>query len=433
MSETAPAPSPANAPSSLRPRDRDALVAALRAGVVPRQGLRHVAVGRAGETEALLGDARRVAGGGAALRVVVGEYGSGKSFLLSLAAAMAREERLVTAWADLSPEHRLHSTQGHARALVQRLAASLSTRARPDGGALPGLLDRAADLPDLGERLDALRQVEGGHDAAAAVLAFRAARDAGDEARSMAAERWWRAEYETRAAAREDGLGVRGIVDDAKIVPHLRCLAELCRLAGTGGLMVVLDECVNISKLQSPQARSSSYEQVLGIVNAVMGGQWGGIGFLLGATPAALSDTRRGMFSYEALRTRLAENELARAGGLVDLSGPVIRLAPLRAEDLYVLLGRLDDLFPGTGGGDPMRRAFLAKAAGRLGDAAFRTPRLTIKSYLDLLAVLDQNPGTAWRDLLPAVELRADGAGGHPAEAAAAGEEDGDDMATFRL
>jgi hypothetical protein len=122
-----------------------------------------------------------------------------------------------------------------------------------------------------------------------------------------------------------------------------------------------------------------------------------------------LMDTRRGLYSYEALRSRLAENNFA-VGGLVDYSGPVLRLANLTPEDMHVLLEHLRHVYAG---GDPAAylvpdealAAFMQHCAGRIGDAYFRTPRNTIKEFVNLLAVLDQNPGADWRQLLGNVSI----------------------------
>jgi hypothetical protein len=414
---------------ALKPRDRDALIQALRAGVVPRTGLRHVQVGRAREVEEAVKDMRRISGGGSAVRFIIGEYGSGKSFLLSLAQAVAREEKLVTMKADLSPNVRLHSTQGHARALVRLLVASMATRAKPDGGALSAVVERLMDTQDLESRLSSLRDMEGGHDLAQACLKFAEGFEKDDENLKSAALRWMRAEYETRAQAREE-LGVRSIVDDSRAILHLRGMSEMCRLAGFGGLFITIDECVNIVKLQSSQARSSSYEEILGIVNATLQGTQGHIGFWFGGTPEFLTGTRRGMYSYEALKSRLAENDFARANGLIDTSGPVLRLSSLTPEDIYILLGKLSALFPEVSGGHDMIRAFMERSSRTLGDAAFRTPRMTIKAFLDLLVVLEQNKGTTWQDLMPGVKIEADSG---PVEEGLDESGDADDLVGFKL
>lgn len=405
----------------IRPRDRDAIVQSLRAGVVPRVGQQHIQVGRANEVTALIADIDRIADGGSAIRFAIGEYGAGKSFFLNLIRSIALERKLVTVHADLSPDRRLHATGGQARALYAELMRNMATRARPDGGAMAAVVERfvtdsltAARERDVApevvirERLAALEELTGGYDFAEVVASYWRGHDSGNEQLKADSVRWLRGEYATRTDARV-ALGVRTIIDDASFYDHLKLLARFVRLAGFGGLLVCLDELVNLYKLANSQARNSNYEQILRILNDSLQGSAAGLGFVLGGTPEMLLDTRRGLFSYAALQSRLAENSFAGAG-IVDYSGPVLRLANLSPEDLFVLLGKLRHVFAG---GDPASylvpdealEAFMRHCSTRVGDAYFRTPRTTIKEFINLLAALEQNPGVAWSDLIDHVEL----------------------------
>jgi hypothetical protein len=407
--------------SRLRPRERDAILQSLRAGVVPRTGQRHIQVGRASEVKALLGDLDRLSDSGSAVRFVIGEYGSGKTFFLHLVRSLALEKRLVTAHADLAPDRRLHATGGQARSLYAELMRNLATRANPEGGALASVVERflTAALgearergvqPDivLQERLNGLSELVGGYDFADVVGAYWRGHDLGDENLKAHAIRWLRGEYSTRTDARA-ALGVRTIVDDANFYDQLKLLAQFVRMAGFGGLLIALDELVNLYKLANTQARNANYEQILRILNDALQGTAVGLGFLFGGTPEFLLDTRKGLYSYPALQSRLAENAFA-TGDLVDLSGPVLRLANLTPEDFYVLLGKLRHVYAS---GDPADyllpddalTAFMEHCAKRVGDAYFRTPRTTIKEFVSLLAVLDQNRSVSWRDLIAGVEL----------------------------
>lgn len=434
------APGTKSAPP-IKPRDRDTVINALRAGVVPRLGLQHIQVGRRREIEALIADVTRVADGGAAMRFVVGEYGAGKTFFLFLVRQLALAKNLVVLQADLAPDRRLHATGGQARLLYAELVRNLATRTAPDGGALRNVLERfvgqaiehagrdgrgteawiRAKLVDLQEQV-------GGYDFATVVAAYAAAHEEGDETRQANALRWLRGEYTTKTEARQD-LGVRSIIDDANVYDSLKLLARFVRMAGYGGLFVCLDELVNLYKLQSAQARNQNYEQILRILNDVLQGTVEGLGFVLGGTPEFMLDTRRGLYSYEALQSRLAGNSFA-TDGLVDLSGPVVRLQNLTPEEMLVLLERLRTVFAG---GDPMRHlvpdealhAFLDHCRARVGDAYFRTPRNTVKAFVDLLAVLEQNPGTDWRERLGVVTVSED-RGGVDELAVAAGLDDGE-------
>ncbi|MCW2882127.1 MAG: ATP-binding protein [Sphaerisporangium sp.] len=444
----------------IRSRERDALLQSLRAGVVPRVGQRHVQVGRAPEVEALVADVNRIAGGGSAVRFVIGDFGAGKTFFLHLVRSIALEKKLVTVHADLNPDRRLHSSSGQTRSLYAELMRNLATRAKPDGGALTSVVERFVSTAlaeaqqagaDPGQviraRLADLSEMTGGYDFAEVVGAYWRGHDSGNEQLKAAAVRWLRAEFATRTDARS-ALGVRTIIDDPTFHDHLKLMSRFVRLAGYDGLLVCLDEMVNLYKLASTQARNSNYEQILRILNDTLQGTAAHLGFVFGGTPEFLADTRRGLYSYAALQSRLAENTFA-SGGLVDYSGPVLRLAALTQEDLYVLLAKLRHIHAS---GDPSRYlldddalpAFMHHCSGRIGEAYFRTPRTTIKAFCDLLAVLEQNPGVDWRQILPSVELKQEtnpdlapieeeeGAPAHPwtAQAGAAGD---DDLTSFRL
>ena len=408
----------------IRPRDRDAILQSLRAGVVPRRGHQYIQVGRAEEVQALLRDLDRIADGGSALRFVIGEFGSGKTFFLFLVRSIALEKGLVASQADLNPDRRLHATGGQARSLYAELMANLATRTKPDGGAVASVVERfvtsalqqaresgAAVEGVLQDRLGSLSEMAGGYDFAEVVAAYWRGHDQGNDQLKSDAVRWLRGEFSTKTDARK-ALGVRTIVDDDNLYDQLKLFSRFVRLAGYGGLLLCLDELVNLYKLANSQARSSNYEQILRILNDSLKGVSVGLGFLLGGTPELLMYTRRGLYSYEALRSRLAQNRFA-VEGRKDFTGPVLHLANLSPEELYVLLRNLRHVHAG---GDPAKYllpdealvAFMEHCSKRVGEAYFRTPRSTIRAFLELLAVLEQNPGASWTDLLGAVDVAPD-------------------------
>lgn len=408
----------------IRQRDRDSILQSLRAGVVPRVGLQHVAVGRPNEINSLLRDVARIADGGSGSRFVIGEYGSGKTFFLHLVRSIALQKNLVTAHADLAPDRRLQATGGQARSLFAELMRNIATKAQPDGGAMTAVVEKFVSTaltearkhdvnPEsvIREKLASLSELVGGYDFAEVIAAYWRGHDTGNEQLRSDAVRWLRGEFATKTDARA-ALGVRSIVDDSQIYDQLKLMGRLAKLAGFGGLLVCLDEMVNLYKLGSSQARSSNYEQILRILNDSLQGSAAHLGFLFGGTPDFLLDPRRGLYSYPALQSRLAENTFA-AAGLVDFSGPVLRLANLSQEDFFQLLHNLRRV---QAGGDPAKHllpddallAFMEHCSATIGDAYFRTPRTTIKAFLDLLAVLEQNPGTDWRRLLDGVTVEED-------------------------
>jgi hypothetical protein len=433
----------------IRPRDRDTILSALRAGVVPRIGLQHIQVGRQREIEALIKDIDRIAQGGSAIRFVIGEYGAGKTFFLFLVRQIALQQKLVVAQADLGPDRRIHATGGQARRLYAEVAKSLATRAAPDGGGLKAILEsfiqQASEIAKtkditieaaINAGLGNIREMVSGYDFASVIATYARAYEEGDATSMGAALRWLRGEYSTKTEARQV-LGVRTIIDDDGFYDGLRLLGRFARTAGFGGLLVCLDEVVNLYKLQSAQARNQNYEQILKILNDVLQGSTEGLGFVFGGTPEFLFDSRRGLYSYEALQSRLAANAFT-AGGLVDYSHPVIRLPNLTPEELFHLLERLRNvqasgvadrhLVP-----DEALTAFMDHCQKRIGDAYFRTPRNTVKAFLDLLAVVEQNAAADWRGLLGVVEIAHDA--GPMSELSAGFEvaEPDDELTTLKL
>ena len=428
----------------IRPKDRDAVIQSLRAGVVPRAGQHLIQVARGREVEALVADIDRVADGGSSFRFVIGEYGAGKTFFLNLIRAIAMERKLVVANADLNPDRRLHASGGQARSLYAELMRNLATRTKPEGGALSGVVEKfiatakseakAQSLSTeqvIRSKLEQLTELVNGYDFADVIAAYCRGVEEGNEQLKSDAVRWLRGEFATRTDARA-ALGVRAIVDDASIYDQLKLMARFVRLAGYAGLFVCLDEMVNLYKLANSQARNSNYEQILRMLNDSLQGTAVGLGFVLGGTPEFLMDTHRGIYSYSALQSRLAQNAFA-TNELVDFSGPVLRLSSLTMEDFYLLLGKIRHVYAA---GDSARyllpdsaiASFMEHCANRIGDSFFRTPRTTITSFINLLAILEQNPGTDWKSLIGEVRVEADEGGTNDVAV-----DPEDELASFKL
>lgn len=435
-----------NARPTIKPRDRDTIIQALRSGVVPRLGLQHIQVGRQREIEAVVRDVDRIADGGASVRFIIGSYGAGKTFFLFLVRQIALQRKLVVMQADLGPDRRIHATGGQARSLYAELTRSMSTRTSPDGGALRAILETFINQTSeqsegkpieeaISLRLSTLREMVSGYDFATVVAAYARGYEESNEALQDAALRWLRGEYTTKTEARAD-LGVRTIIDDASFYDALRLLAKFVRLAGFSGLLVSLDEMVNLYKLQNAQARKQNYEQILRIFNDALQGTTEGLGILFGGTPDFLLDPRRGLYSYEALQTRLAANSFASAG-LIDLTGPVIRLPNLTVEELLHLLERLRDVFAA---GDPSAHlvpddalhAFLDYCRNKIGEAYFQTPRNTVKAFVDLLAILEQNPTLTWQECIGVLQISPD-RGADNDQALLEDDTTDDDLATLKF
>lgn len=414
-----------NKKTRIRPKERDAVIQSLRAGVVPRMGIQHIQVGRLREIEALIKDIDRIADGGSTIRLVIGEYGSGKTFFLYLIRTLAMEKGLVTAHADMTPDRRIHSTGGQAKNLYAELMRNLSTRTKWGGGALPSVIERFITTAIqesrengnkieliIEERLEQLSEMVGGYDFAHVIASYWKGHATGNEQLKSDSVRWLRGEFSTKTDAR-NSLGVRTIIDDSNVYDHLKLMALFVRLAGYNGLVIGLDEMVNLYKLSNTKARNSNYEQILRILNDSLQGTSVGLGFIMGGTPEFLMDTRKGLYSYQALQSRLAENMFAASADVVDYNNTVLRLANLSQEDLYILLGNIRHVFahgetekhlvP-----DEALKAFMSHCSNRIGDAYFRTPRNTVTAFVDMLSVLDQNSNMTWNDLIGEININND-------------------------
>lgn len=399
-------------------RESGALMNSLTAGVVPRIGLRHIAVGRQNEINAFLHDLATIEDGGASFRLVSGQYGSGKSFLLQIIRNNAMERNFVVADADLSPERRLAGTKGQGLATYRELMQHLSTLTRPEGSALESILQKwisslqtnitkARGLrPDAPEIVDAvsdeirevltyLTEMVYGFAFSSVIEAYWRGMKTGDENLKQASLRWLRGEFTTKTEARKY-LSVDCIIDDQSWYEFLKLFAVFVVKTGYKGLLVFLDEGVNLFKITHKQARDSNYEKILTVFNDTMQGKAQFIGVFLSGTPQFIYDERRGLFNYEALRSRLADNRFG-AQGFVDYTSPVIKLDQLSAEEIYLLLERLCELHGAYYSylcpfGESELTAFISTIVDRLGVDQLLTPREITRDFLGLLNIMHQNP-----------------------------------------
>ena len=430
----------------IRTKERDAIIQSLKSGVTPKVGIQHIQVGRVNELKALIQDINRISDGGSAFRLIIGDYGSGKTFFLSVIRAIALENKLVTVNADLSPDRRIHASAGQARNLFSELMRNMSTRNKPDGNALTSVVEKfiteamkEADASGksinavIHEKLASLSELVGGYDFAKVIEAYWIGHEQDNDIQKANAIKWLRAEYSTKTDARND-LGVRTIISDTSFYDALKLMSLFVRQAGYQGLLVNLDEMVNLYKLNNTTARTSNYEQILRILNDCLQGTAEYLGFILGGTPEFLLDPRKGLYSYEALQSRLAENSFAKQAGVIDYSSPALHLASLTPEELYILLKNLRHVYAEGDESkylvpDESLKAFLKHCSQTIGDAYFRTPRNTIKAFLDMLAVIDQNPEIAWNSLVASVAIKED----KPSELELEFEDNEDGLTDFKL
>ena len=400
------------------------LVSALKGGVVPRVGLEYITVGRAQEIAAILHDIDMISDGGASFRFIVGKYGSGKSFLLQTIRNYATAKGFVVVDADLSPERRFAGTKGQGLATYKELITNLSTKSKPDGGALPLILEKwisgiqatvksqtdldgeAFDLQVEKQIYEVSNSLEGmvnGFEFAKAIILYWRAYKEDDTAMKSNVLRWFRGEYPSKREAKAE-LGINFIVTDETWYDFLKIFATFLVGAGYKGLLVLIDELVNIFKIPNSITRANNYEKILTMYNDVLQGKAKHIGFLMGGTPQCIEDRYKGVFSYEALRSRLAEGHFA-TDDLKDLSAPIIRLQMLTQEEMYVLVEKLRDIHAGLYSYAPTLKHedllyFLTVEYNRVGAETHITPREIIRDFIELVGIIHQNPQTSVEGIL---------------------------------
>jgi len=439
--------------SKVSPRERAAILQSLAAGVVPSIGLHHIQVGRLNEVDALVGDLKLVEQCGASVRFIVGRYGSGKTFFLNLIRNVAQKRKFVVAQADITTDRRFQGTGGQAKSLYSELMRNLSTRSRPDGNALQNVVERwIGDVDheirgsgggteedvkrEFNKRLRPLQDLVSGFDFVNVVTKYYEGYLGHNDTLQSSALRWLRAEYSTKTEARQD-LGVRSIIDDAGFYDYLKLFAAFVRIAGYSGLLVNVDELVVLShRLSNTSSRNRNYEAILRIINDCLQGRVEGLAFVLAGTDECLEDPRRGLYSYEALATRLAPNRYA-DNGQQDYASPVIKLENLSPEDCFVLLANIRTVHCGDKSAEQLIPddgivAYLQACRARMGAAYFQTPRDTVKDFVNLLNMLQQDSSRSWQDHLhrrspPSEEPKAR-QDGKPASGSQS-----DDLSEFRL
>ena len=384
----------------------------LKGGVVPRIGLPYITVGREVEIRALLTDLSLIADGGASFRFLVGRYGAGKSFLLQTIRTHAMGEGFVVADADLSPERRLQGGQGQGLATYRELIRNISTKTRPEGGALNLILDRwvascaDADESAVNAQLAPLEEMVHGFDFARMLRRYRAAAFEGDEEAMSRVTKWIRGEYRTKSEARAE-LDSSTIISDDDWYDYVKLIARFLVCSGYKGMLVLIDELVNLYKIPNAITRQYNYEKILTMYNDTLQGKAQYLGMIMGGTPTSIEDRRRGVFSYEALRSRLAQGRFARED-LKDMLAPIIRLQPLTYEELLVLIEKLMQIHAGYFGWTPTLTEndlvdFLKIEFGRVGTDTHLTPREVIRDFIELLDILCQNPDANVAELLQSV------------------------------
>ncbi|MBP8003301.1 MAG: ATP-binding protein [Chloroflexi bacterium] len=417
-----------------------ALINSLSAGVVPRIGLEYIAVGRKGEIEAVLQDLENVSHGGAAFRFLIGRYGSGKSFMLQLIRNYAMERNFVVADADLDPTRRLTGTNGAGLATYRELMSNLSTKTRPEGSALKAIFEKwisgiqtqtvtetglkptdpefnAAVEKRIHEVVGNMEGMVHGFDFASVLTTYWQGYRREDETQQDAALRWLRGEFAVKTEAR-NALGVRVIVNDDDWYDYIKLMAHFVSQIGYKGLVVLIDEAVNLYKISNSVARQNNYEKLLAMFNDTLQGKATHLAMLIGGTPAFLEDTRRGLFSYEALKSRLETSRFSRQE-YKDFSGPIIRLDALSHTEVYVLLTYLVNVFEAQyqvqdSASESDIQLFLQEVLHRLGADDLLTPREVVRDFLSVLNIVRQNPELTFAQVVKGTDFQPTKPGADP-------------------
>lgn len=401
------------------------LINSLKGGVVPRIGLPYITVGRENEINALLHDVDIIADGGASFRFIMGKYGSGKSFLLQTIRNYVMDRNFVVCDADLSPERRLQGTKGQGLATYKELIRNISTKTRPEGGALTLILDRwinavqtetaaesglTPDSPEFEKAVEkkiyavvnSLNEMVHGFDFSRLLTLYYRAFAEGDDETKGKVVKWFRGEYATKTEAKSE-LGVNIIITDEDWYEYIKLFSAFLKMAGYSGMLILIDELVNIYKIPNSITRQYNYEKILTMYNDTLQGKAKYIGIIMCGTPQCIEDTRRGVYSYEALRSRLAEGRFG--GEISDMLAPVIKLSPLTYEEMLVLIEKLEDIHSGLFGYDNRLKQedlidFIKIEYSRVGADTNITPREVIRDFIELLDITYQNPQLDVRSLL---------------------------------
>lgn len=405
------------------------LISSVSAGVVPRIGAPYIAIGRTDEISALLSDLEKISDGGSAMRFIIGRYGSGKSFLMQLIRGYATERGFITADVDLSPERRICGGNGTGIATYRELIKNLACKSAPDGGALPVMISKwlsavQSELAESGLKPGSdefnssvsgriygtareLQDNVGGFDFAAVISTYYDAVVSGDDEKKSCCLKWLRGEYRTKTEAKRD-LPVGDIIGDENWHDMIKLLAVFARKTGYRGLVVFIDECVNLYKITNRISRENNYEKLLSLFNDTMQGRAEGLAWVFGGTPQFLEDHRRGLFSYEALRSRLCDSRFDGAG-YKNLLSPVIRLRRLSDNELLALIARMTELHaqyyawtPPVGRND--MEFFLRRCLERAGAESMLTPRELLRDYMAVLGILLQNDGVSFESVVGKAE-----------------------------
>ncbi|MDD4730053.1 MAG: ATP-binding protein [Dysgonamonadaceae bacterium] len=417
----------------IKEKEATAIINSLSGGVVPRIGVQHITVGRQLEIEAFTQALDDVKNGHSMVKFWIGDFGSGKSFMLHLLNTVATKQKFVVSNADFTPDNRLYSNDGKALVLYSAIMDNIAIQTKPEGGALPTLLDKwieqvvsntaqVNNIPITEIRdekyfnliqsniMQTVNEVTetGGFDFGVVVIKYYEGYIKNDEFLRRSALKWLKGEYSTKTEARQD-LGVREIVNDLNYYDMLKNFCRLFVSIGYSGFMINLDEAINLYKISTANVRAKNYEKVLTIFNDCFQGKVSNLFINFAGTKEFLENERRGLFSYDALKSRLETNKFETLE-YRDLAQPVIKLVPLNHNEIFVLLKKLKEIFDTNFNvsiniNDNDIQSFMEEMFNKPGASEFLTPREVIRDFLNILSILRQNPSADKKTLISDIEI----------------------------
>lgn len=419
---------------NIKPKEATAVVNSLLGGVVPRIGVQHITVGRSEEVNAFIKALEDVKNGHSMVKFWIGDFGSGKSFMLHLLNTVALKQKFVVTTADFTPDNRLYSNDGKATVLYSTIMDNVAIQTKPEGGALATLLEKwieqivSKTAQDNNIALAEIRQDDylkliqdnimktineltdvGGFDFGFVVIKYYEGYIKDNELLRRNALKWLKGEYKTKTEARQD-LGVREIINDLNYYDMLKNFSRLFVSMGYSGFMVNLDEAINLYKISNAHIREKNYEKILTIYNDCFQGKVSNLFINFAGTKEFLENERRGLFSYQALKSRLETNKFETID-VRDFAQPVIRLLPLDHNEVFVLLKKLKAVFDfnykiNLDIIDDEIHLFMEEMFNKPGADEFLTPREVIRDFLNILSIIRQNPDIDKKKLFGEIEIK---------------------------
>lgn len=405
----------------INPKEADNIIKALEAGVVPRRGIQHLLVGRHKEVEEVILILDNIKQGESDIRFWVGDFGSGKSFMMRTIESLAVQKNFAVSTIDLTPTRRFYASDGKAQSLYNEIVDNIIIQTSQDGNAIKTIIEEWINsiITSVSERdkipasqllvkenkgiiekeilniTSSFKSVGLSYELGQAISKYYEGLMEDNQVLKLKALRWIRGDISTKTESKNE-LGIKRIINDDNWYEAIKNLAELFSDIGYSGFVINFDEAVNLYKLPMSQTRERNYEKILNIFNECKSNTARGLFVNFGATRKTIFDERRGMSSYGALKGRLG-NESSLDSKLINTNKTVLPLKPLTTEEIYTLLENLKNIYNIHYRLDidmtmENIKLYMEEQLNRPGALEFLTPRAVIKDFLEILDMIRQNP-----------------------------------------